>query len=178
MADVKSAIDAVLHQEDETLSGKIVNVRGDTGGTTRFGLAMKWHPELCGTRYYTTMSNADALQVAVNTLNAQYAESMQIAAIADQALATKFLSYGVNAGNRVAIWTMQRAVNAVLPNISLDVQVDGLCGPSTVAAINRCMPQSLLNAFRLQMIQFYAGLCNQRAADRNELLGWVNRALA
>lgn len=178
MADVKAAVMAVLREEDSTLSGKIVNVPGDTGGATRFGLASKWHPELRGTAYYTTMGAADALEIAVNTLTVLYAGPMQIGAISDNGVATKFLSFGVNAGARVAIATMQRALNQRLPASSPEVQVDGVCGPWTVAAINRCMAESLLNAFRLKMIQFYVDLCNQRQADRNELLGWVNRALA
>lgn len=175
MTDVSAVIDAVMRQEDATLAGAIVNVAGDTGGTTRFGLASKWHPELRGTGYFTIMGRDQALALAEKTLNDQYAAPMRIGQIADPKVAQKFLSFGVNAGAQVAVKRMQEAVNQVL---AANVNVDGICGPDTVAAINRAMPQGLLNAFAVSVIRMYADLCNQRAADRNELLGWVNRALA
>jgi lysozyme family protein len=164
-------------------------------------LAARWHPELRDTTYYTTMGTADALRIAVQTLDAQYVQPMQLRAIQDQAVATALLSFGVNAGVRVAMATFQRAVNSVFASASVPqpgahwtseegalnsvfpsaagpLKVDGVCGPETLSAANRCLPQSLLNGFRVAMARFYVELCNQRAADRNELLGWLNRALA
>jgi lysozyme family protein len=167
-ANVKIAIEAVLREEDSTLSGVIVNTPGDTGKMTRFGLASRWHPELRSTTFYGTMSTADALQVAVNILNLQYAEPMKIGQIADQAIATKLLSLGVNAGTHVAVSILQRAVN---------IPVDGEMGPLTIGALNNPLTD-LMPHFRLAMIRFYVDLCNRRQADRNELMGWLNRALA
>ena len=46
------------------------------------------------------------------------------------------------------------------------------------AIIARSKSLLLEQTFRLEMIRFYVDLCNQRQADRNELLGWMNRALA
>ena len=46
MADVRKAIDFMLHQEDSTLGGKVTNAPSDNGGQTRFGLCAKWHPAL------------------------------------------------------------------------------------------------------------------------------------
>lgn len=171
MADVRAAVEAVLRQEDATLSGCISDIPGDSGGVTRLGLASAWHPELRKTTYYTTMSPADALQVAVNTLTAQYAEPMHIDAIQDQTLATKVLSYGVNEDPQRAIEALQQAVIAVMPTIRLDV--DGIMGAATIAAVNRCMAGSLLNAFKLQMIARYATY-----AKDNVLRGLIDRALA
>jgi lysozyme family protein len=171
MADVKAAVMAVLRQEDSTLSGLVTDIPGDSGGVTRFGLASRWHPELSSTTFYSTMSNSDALQVAVNTLTVQYAEPLGIGDINDQALATKVLSYGVNEDPKRAAEALQVAVNELLPDSP--VTVDGAMGPWTIAAVNRCMPVSLLLAFKLQMIERYA----EHAKD-NVLRGLVNRALA
>jgi hypothetical protein len=51
-------------------------------------------------------------------------------------------------------------------------------GPDTISFVNLADGQFLLAEFRLAMIRFYVDLCNRRQADRNELLGWLNRALA
>lgn len=171
MADVKAAVMAVIRQEDETLSGKITQIKGDAGGRTRFGLAEAFHPELAQTTYYTTMDNADALQVAVNTMTAHYADPLMIAQIVDQALATKVLSYGVNEWIVRATQALQLALNVLLPSAHIDV--DGKMGPFTIAAANRCMGVSLLLAFKVQMIERYAVY-----AKDNVLRGLVNRALA
>jgi len=178
MADVKAAVMASMRQEDATLSGVVTDTPGDAGGLTRFGIASKYHPELSQTTYYTTMSTADALQVAVNTMTAQYAEPLLLARIGDQALATKLLSFDINTGRVEAVHAFQRAINSVMPGSSLDVQVDGVCGPWTIAAANRCMPQSLLNAFRLQMIDFYNSDCKRDGSQLKFLVGWIDRAMA
>ncbi len=171
MADVKLAVMAVIRQEDETLSGRITQIKGDTGGRTRFGLAEAFHPELTGTTYYTTMDTADALQVAVNTMTAHYAEPLRIGEIVDQALANKVLSYGVSEWIVRATQALQLALNVLLP--TSHIAVDGEMAPLTIATVNRCMPVSLLLAFKVQMIERYAVY-----AKDNVLRGLINRALA
>jgi hypothetical protein len=71
MADLKTAIDVVLRQEDSRMSGVITTISGDSGGRTRFGIAERWHPELTAAGFFTTMPTAAALTVAEGV----YAES-------------------------------------------------------------------------------------------------------
>ena len=171
MANVQAAVEAVLRQEDSTLSGRITEIAGDAGGLTRFGFASAFHPELRETTFYTTMTNADALQLATEKMTREYAEPLWIGAIGDQALATKVLSYGVNECPQRAIEALQQAVLTMLPGLRLNV--DGVMGPQTMVAVNRCMAGSLLNAFRLQMIERYVVY-----AKDNVLRGLIDRALA
>ena len=177
MADVPKAVDSVLREEDATLSGVITDTKGDDGGKTRFGIASRFHPELLESTYYTTMDAADALQIAVLTMEKDYATPMRIAAIEDQVLATKFLSFGVNASPETAVRAMQYAVNRVYPGSALEVTVDGEMGPLTVAAINRCMAESLLNSFRLRMVGYYNSICRPKPSQLKFLCGWIDRAL-
>ncbi len=171
MADVMLAVMAVLRQEDETLSGRISQIAGDSGGATRFGLASHYHPELALATYYTSMSRDEALQIAVKTLIAKYADPLRIGEIADQPVATKLLSYDVNEDPERATEALQRAINQALS--ASPVAVDGKMGPFTVAAANRCDPVSLLDAFKLQMIARYVA-----HAQDNVLRGLLRRALA
>ncbi len=171
MADVQTAVEAVMREEDSTLSGKITTIPGDVGGKTRFGLASRFHPELESTEFYTTMPTDEALALAESTMARTYAAPLMIEQIADQALATKFLSYGVNEDPERAVQAMQFALNVLLPDAR--IVADSKMGPLTLAAIKRCMPISLLNAFKLEMIQRYVIY-----AKDNVLRGLVNRALA
>lgn len=177
MADVKMAVEDVMREEDGTLSGVITDTRGDKGGKTRFGIASKFHPELLQTTFYTTMSTADALQVAVNLMTQQYAAPLKIESIASQRVATKLLSFGVDAGVRSATSTMQNAVNQVL-TLAPPLRLDGVMGVLTLNHLNRCMSQSLLDRFRLGMIAHYNAICRYDPVQREFLCGWIDRALA
>jgi lysozyme family protein len=177
MADVQKAVESVLREEDATLSGVVTDTKGDGGGKTRFGIASKFHPELVRTTFYTTMNTADALQVAILTMEKDYATPLHIGDIVDQALATKVLSFGVNAGVWTAAAALQRAVNLTHPGIS-PLVVDGHIGPETLLAVSLRMPVSLLNSFRLRMIDFYKRICRSRPSQLEFLCGWIDRALA
>ncbi len=177
MADVQKAVDAVLREEDETLSGVITQTRGDFGGLTRFGISSRFHPELIGSTFYTTMDTADALQVAVLTMEKAYATPLHIAEIVDQALATKVLSFGVNAGVDESARALQEGINRTHSGI-LPLAVDGDIGAETLTAIQLCMPRTLLNSFRLRMIDYYNCICKSKPTQLKFLCGWVDRALA
>ncbi len=172
MANVQVAMEYVLKLEDATLSGVISEIPGDAGGKTRYGLASRWHPELAGVGFYGPMDKGSALILAGKTLTEQYADPMQVAAINDQTLANVFLAYGVNENPVEAIKSMQDACNRVYPQ-SQGISIDGVMGPATMQAINRVMPLTLVNAFRLAMVKHYAA----HAAD-NTLRGLIRRALA
>lgn len=63
MADAKTAIEFVMREDHETLSGKVTE---DVGGRTRFGIAERWHPEVTATGFYeapvpVAMAQAEAI---------------------------------------------------------------------------------------------------------------------
>lgn len=175
MADVTKAINSVLREEDSTLSGTITDTAHDAGGKTRFGIASRFHPELEKSTFYTTMDRVDALQVATLTIEKDYAEPLAIGSIESQAVAEKLLSFAVNAGVTIAAKALQNAVNRC--GTGLYLYVDGQIGPQSIVAINRAMPVSLLNSFRLRMIGYYVSICRASATQREFLCGWIDRAL-
>lgn len=176
MADLMQAEEFVIREEDCTLSGTVTDTPGDAGGKTRFGIASRFHPELVSSGFYSTMSRAEALQIAEQTMVAQYAKPLCIAQIADARLAWSLLSFGVNAGTETAARVMQHAVNAVC-GLSPVLTVDGTIGPKTIEAMNRCGVGWLLSSFRLKMVAYYVSICRANATQLEFLCGWLDRAL-
>lgn len=177
MADVQKAIDSVLRDEDAMMSGTITDTPGDAGGWTRYGIASRWHPELVSAGYYTDAVDAqDALEIAVRIYNEQYAAPLLLGEVNDQTLATKWLSFAVNASVPTAARAMQYAVNRT-SLLSEELALDGQVGPLTIAAINRCMPTSLANSFRLRMVGYYNSICRGNPTQLKFLCGWIDRAL-
>lgn len=172
MADVRTAVEFAIRLGDPTLAGIVSEIPGDVGGKTRFEIASTFHPELRATTFYTTMANADALQIAINIVSEQYAAPMQLEAWDSQTLANIALGFAVNAGVVTAIKALQQAINALLAIQSLLLPVDGVMGPHTLSEMDRCMVLSLISGFRLQMIYHYA-----EHANENVMRGLMLRAL-
>ncbi|MHB8303620.1 MAG: putative peptidoglycan-binding domain-containing protein [Acidobacteriaceae bacterium] len=171
MADVDAAIDFVMHQEDPEMTGSVTTLPGDAGGATRYGIASKFHPGLVAKGFFSpSMPNSEALSVAVNLYKLDYAAPMLLLGVFSQDVANHMLSFAVNDGVNKGTLLLQWAINQLMPNA---VKADGIMGAKTLDAANRCMEISLLNALRLQEIEFHVSL------DEPEfLLGWIRRDLA
>jgi len=178
MADLDTAVQFVLHQEDARLSGAITTLPGDRGGATRYGLAARWHPELVEEGYYEmkdgepTVPNEYALAIAVQVYSVQYASKLNIPGIADQDLANRALSFAVNEGPHEAVTLLQRAANAC----GCRIAVDGDFGPETLKAVDGLQPERLLAAFRSVQAGFYRRLVAVRPQLLPYLNGFLNRA--
>lgn len=199
MADLKQAVDFVMRQEDSTLSGIITDRKSDRGGRTRFGLAERWHPELTGQGFYDyntvdkqqvpKMPNDEALTIAENTFAGQYADSLKLASIESQGLATALLSFAVVEGPEEAITLLQKAIVSIAPPIkqppSWDykppvavIAIDGVVGQKTLDYANATDPVKLTNmlvAFTESHFQHIAQVIPSQAVN---LHGWMNRAIA
>jgi len=82
--------------------------------------------------------------------------------------ATQVFDHAVNAGPKVAIQCLQRAVGT---------KDDGILGPLTMKAL-RAMPDSrVAMGVALARLRFYAGLARSQK-HRPSLLAWVTRTLA
>jgi lysozyme family protein len=176
MASSKVAIDFVLRQEDSTLSGDVTTLKGDSGGATRFGIASTAHPELVPQGYFdaTKVSSAEALVIAEQVYDKQYAAPLNVPLISDQALATAVLSLGINAGLGRAGQILQRACVA----LGHAIATDGKLGPATIAAVNASNADSLLGAFSTATEDFYRSLVVTNPDDGRFLNGWINRVAA
>jgi lysozyme family protein len=166
VADVDAAITYVLSWEDSTLSGKITT---DSGGRTRFGIAEKFSPQLTASLFYTTMGAAAALVVAKGIYNTSYAEPLHIADIANQDIANKLLSLGVNIGLEPAARMLQEAVS---------VPADGHIGTMTLMGLSVADPLTVLADMRALAVAHYRAIVAARPADSVYLNGWLARANA
>lgn len=78
----------------------------------------------------------------------------------------------VNSGNYRAIQLLQRAVNYQKHGIA----EDGIIGPLTLAAANRCEPRKLNNDLALARLNFYYQIVNSNPTQSIFLAGWSRRA--
>jgi lysozyme family protein len=179
MADPRVSIDFVLRQEDSTLSGVITDIPGDSGGTTRFGLAAKYHPELVTKGFYDpSMPAGDALAMAETAYESLYATPLLISGIASQPIANGLLSFAINGegpgGTGSAVRILQRAANSLGQSLT----IDGAMGTGTLAAVNACDAASLLAAYCEGQYANYRGIVAANPGDAKFAKGWNNRVAA
>lgn len=156
----------MLDWEDATLSGKITV---DAGGRTRLGIAERFHPELTETTFYTSMGIIPAVNMAVGIYKAQYAEPLSIAEMANQNIANKMLSLGVNVGiKRAAMW-----LQAILK-----IKADGSIGAFTLMALSDADPLGVLAALKERAVRFYVQDVQDHPELEPDLKGWLARANA
>jgi hypothetical protein len=144
MANVDAAIDYVLGWEDATLSG-VITTTAD-GKRTRFGIDEHWHPELTNCLYYSSMGQ-----------------------VADQDIANKLLSLGVNVGVVNAAGMLQDAVSVV---------GDGRIGPLTLHALDLAEPEKVLADLRQEAESHYEALVKANPELVVYKAGWLRRAAA
>lgn len=167
MADIQIAINYVLRFEDATLSGVITTA--PDGKRTRFGVDEHFHPELTNSLFYTTMGATAALQVAIGIYERDYCQPLCIEQIADQEVANKLLSLGVNCGVVPAARMLQEAVG---------VCGDGRIGPITLDAVDRAYPAELLGRLRELATAHYEALIDRNPSLECYKAGWLRRAEA
>jgi lysozyme family protein len=166
MADLDLAIRYTLSFEDESLSGVITH---DAGGCTRFGIAEKFHPELAGTTFFTTMPSGQALRQAEAIYATDYCIPLAIDRISDQNVANKLLSLGTNCGVGVAARWLQEVVG---------VAVDGTIGILTIAATNQMDATKVVAGLKAKAVAYYRQLAQANPLDQQYLGGWLRRAEA
>ena len=169
MAEFEKAITFVLRHEDFHLTGVVTE---DAGGSTRFGIAERFHPEL-GDEFYKGSAES-ALKVAREIYRSNYWQPIHGDEIDDQAVAKKILDMAVNMGVRQTIVLCQRALNAM----GSQLRDDGVCGARTLAAINAANA-ALLSAYLREACEgFYQHVVSVRPEAQQYLRGWLIRARA
>src|SRR6202021_3655748 len=165
MANVNAAIDYVLGWEDATLSGAITTA--PDGKRTRFGIDEHWHPELSNCLYYSSMGQVAALQIARGIYDVSYCQPLCIAEIANQEIADKLLSRGVNVGIVNAARMLQDAVTVV---------GDGRIGPLTLHALDLADPDKVIEDLRQEAENHYDALVKANPNFAIYRAGWLRRA--
>jgi lysozyme family protein len=135
--------------------GKVIS---DSGGTTRWGISKKSHPD----KDIANLTREDA--------EAIYRRSYWNAVKADllpAPLALLVFDAAVNMGPRIAIQILQRV---------LDVEDDGNLGPQTLLAVRSFGHQDeLLAQYNALRIISYVDLVRRRPYHQGSLWGWVCR---
>lgn len=175
MAIFEEALDITLRHE-----GGYVNDPNDLGGETYRGVARTRNPTWAGWQIVDRNKNlgdfpksldSDAeLQSQIRELyKLNYWDRVWGDQIVDQAVAATLFDFGVNAGPGKSIELAQSCVG---------VDVDGIIGPNTLAALNGVDPKIFLPLFTLAKIKRYIELCEHRSDNKAYFYGWVKRALA
>lgn len=167
MANVGAAISYVLGWEDSTLSG-VVTKTAD-GKRTRFGIDEHFHPELTNCLFYGSMGQVAALEIAKGIYAKEYAEPLCIEEIANQDIANKLLSLGVNIGIHPASKMLQDAVG---------VTADGVVGVETLLALSRAQTNDVLAELRASAERYYTALVYSNPELEVYEKGWLSRARA
>ena len=87
-------------------------------------------------------------------------------------VAKRVFDFAVNGGPGTAVMTLQRAVNALGGNLT----VDGGWGPNTLAAANAADQAALEQAFINARVAHYQQIAANNPSDAQYLNGWTARA--
>jgi hypothetical protein len=179
MADIDQAIQFVISLEDDhRYPGCITQLRGDSGGRTRVGIAARFHAELAAKGFYegdpiigslnplrwtpTTVSYDAAAPLILSTYQDEYATPLRLSEFHCQDLANRLLGFAVNEGRKQAVVCLQRC----LPGLT----ADGAIGPATIAAANVADGKTLIVRMKAEQVNFYAHI----AAVNPALAGYAN----
>lgn len=167
MADIQKAIDYVMRQEDSTLSGVVTST--PDGKRTRFGIDEHYHPTLSASLFYTSMGKDAALGIAEGIYASEYCEPLCIEDMADQDIANKVLSLGINMSAKTAAKLLQKV---------LDVPVDGSIGAVTMCELSASDPVKVLAGLRDEAELYYMEVIANHPEDLPFKKGWLARANA
>lgn len=170
-----------LAEEIVGREGGFVNDPDDPGGATNFGVTIHTLRRLrpgqkIGVEDVRRLTRQDAVEIYVE----HYFTRPRIAELPEPLWATVFDMY-VNAGAN-AVRLLQRLV----VEMGLDLAVDGVIGPQTIAATHRAhdmAPAHLVDAYGIARRDYYYRIADRRPASRKFARrrdggkgGWITRA--
>lgn len=149
-------IDIILKNE-----GGFSNDPDDAGGRTAYGISEKYHPEAWadGVVYE---SEARAIY------EQKYVKYPGFDKITNPALQVQLIDFGVNSGPAVAIKKLQEVAG---------VDVDGVLGPETLAAVGNLAARDVNNQLLVSRVKMIGKIVVKNPTQLKFLNGWLNRAL-
>ena len=146
--------------------GGYVNDPQDPGGETKYGISKRSYPHLD----IANLTREEAIAI----YRRDWWERYRIGEIEDVAIASKVLDLFVNVGPIQGAIIVQRALHACGRR---DVEIDGIIGSRTLAAINSVRPRAaLLAAIKAEAAAYYRFLVERRPELRRFEQGWITRA--
>ncbi len=138
-------------------NGGYTNDPDDAGGETKWGISKRANPDLDIKNLTREEAEKRYFEKYWKPLNLENIENINIA--------LQIFDFAVNAGINKAVKTAQRLVG---------VNVDGVIGPNTVAAINK-MNNTFLNRYKYARKEYYLYLVKVKPSNNKYLNGWLNR---
>lgn len=160
--------------------GGFVNNKLDPGGATKFGISLRFLKsigDLDGDGFFDGDIDHDG-DVDIDDIRLLTKETvapfyrqhfynpMRIDKLMHEELALQVFDFGVNAGTKRAVMTLQSLIK---------VKVDGLIGPTTLHYANS-WDATLNTKYRSERMDFYRNLVKDRPKVKDFLRGWLFRA--
>lgn len=160
-ARFEKLIQSVLEHE-----GGYVNDATDPGGETKYGISKRAYPN-------EDIKNL-TLDRAKDIYYRDYWLKLKGPSIQSDSVAGKLLDMGVNLGLGQSVKLLQRAIKEV----GVAIDVDGIIGPKTIAAVNGIGPDVLMPKLRLAHEAYYLSLVERKPKLSKYINGWLKRARA
>jgi lysozyme family protein len=138
----------------------------DRGGPTRWGVTMPALAEFRGQSVTASQIEGLTREEAAEVFEHVYLNRSGYLHILDEKVRVMALDWAVNSGIGSATKALQRLVG---------VDVDGVCGPVTIGAINRTDGRALLKALGRARQAFYVHIVQQSPDQIRFLQGWLAR---
>lgn len=166
MARFETAVEFTLASE-----GVLSDHPSDRGGRTKYGITeatFRTYQEKFNVMRGVLIDDLTRAQ-AIVIYRALY---WRYDAVNSGVIGTKLFDIGVNCGLTAAVAIVQAAL--VLSGVPVDV--DGLWGPKTLAALNRADEDRLFSAMVLYQADYYVDITFARPANLAFIRGWLVRA--
>jgi lysozyme family protein len=156
MADFEQAAEYVLANE-----GGLSTDRNDPGGTTKYGIAQRWHP------------GVDVASLTPDQAKQIYrTEYWRFDGVNSQRVANRLLDMSVNTSLARAVRFLQRALSGMVAG---PVIVDGNFGNRTLEFTNAVEEQKLIDELKARMAYSHCQDAIANPVQVSELLGWLRR---
>jgi len=150
------------------LEGGYVHDPADYGGETNWGISKRSYPEIDIKNL--TERGAKAIYLR------DYWNRMRLSEVDDYDIAMEVFEQGVNLGRNRAVTNLQKSINLVSDD---DVEVDGVIGPETLAAVNKIggtdKKSALLKCLNGFQWEQYRDLMEDDSSQRKFFVGWLKR---
>lgn len=160
MANYKELVPFILKWE-----GGYTNNKNDAGGATNKGVTLATFRQFYG----KDKTTADLK----NITEAQWMHIFKVG-YWDKWRADNIKSQSV--ANMLVDWLWHSGTYGIrLPQKVLKVEIDGIVGDKTVAAVNAADSKKLFNALKAERLNYFDRICANSTKKRTFLNGWRNR---
>ena len=164
MANVEKLAPLILKWE-----GGFVNDPDDLGGATNRGITLATYMQYCRKKGYPAPTVERLKNLSehewTEILKTMYWDRWKADQIESQSVANILVDWVWASGN----------YGIKIPQQLLNVTVDGIVGPKTIAAVNSRNPRELFDMIKIARFDFIEDICRKRPANNKFKRGWINR---